>query len=272
MLIIGSGLTSADVVATLYRRGHAGPVQIISRRGPQSQPHGPAQRETKASFPEPAEVTALGLLRRVRKALAEESAVGLTWHPVFDRLRAQGSGIWAAWPMGERRRFLRHLRGLWDAHRFRIAPQTHEILRRMEAARRLTYLTGRISGLWTGGASVVLTLRQGHGETVQDKTAQIIADHVVLATGPAHSLVTSDNPGLADLARQGLAQADSLGFGLATTRDGKADGQQAVTPDVFVSGPLARGMLGELMGVPEVTRWAEHIARCLSPNLRLNPG
>lgn len=159
VLIAGSGLTSADIVATLDQRGHAGAVHVISRHGWRSKPHGPTQRETAEDFARDPATTALGLLRRVRRALADDADAGLTWHAGFDRLRGQGPAIWAALPQDERKRFLRHLRGLWDVHRFRIAPQAFHTLGRLEQSRHARLLVGKQQTVDIGPAGLRIAWR-----------------------------------------------------------------------------------------------------------------
>lgn len=257
VLIVGNGLTSADIVASLHRRGHRGQITALSRHGYRSMPHGPAQAESAADFATAPARTALQLLRRVREALAQDVAAGLTWHAVFDRLRGQGPAIWAALPEAERRRFLRHLRSLWDIHRFRIAPQTYEANQQMQRLGRLSSLAARIVSA-TPGRPVTLGLQaRGSGTRFG-----LTVDRVILATGPAHGGVIAATPALADLAALGLLQADPLGLGLLTTAEGRAVPLTGI-PDgtLLVAGPLARAAVGELMGVPEVITWAEHIAR-----------
>lgn len=264
VLIVGNGLTSADIVATLRRNGHTGQITALSRHGWRSKPHGPRQDETFADFAKAPSRTALALLQAVRKALQEDAARGLTWHAVFDRLRAQGPAIWAALPEAERRRFLRHLRALWDIHRFRIAPQTHEANLHMQHLGRLVHLAARIVRLRLGDP-LELRVTERHSRL----TFPLSVDRVILATGPAHGGVIGANPALADLAALGLLRADPLGLGLHTSASGHAVpllGQ----PDgsLLVAGPLARGTVGELMGVPEVITWAEHIAREAASQIR----
>lgn len=263
VLIIGSGLTGADVVASLARRGHRGQVWMLSRHGRRSQPHGPRQDETSADYARHPERTALGLLRRVLRDLARDAQAGLTWHAVFDQLRVQGPQIWAALPPPERARLVRHLRGLWDIHRFRIAPQTHEVLERQISAGRVAPLSGAVSLARRGPEGIHLQIRLRHGG-VQDLTV----DRIVLATGPAHGRIFRENPVLAALAEGGAVQPDPIGLGILTTPDGQAiaaDG--APQDDLLVAGPLARGAVGELMGVPEITAWAEKIARAVAVSL-----
>jgi uncharacterized NAD(P)/FAD-binding protein YdhS len=256
ILIVGNGLTSADVTATLHRQGHLGPITALSRHGWRSMPHGPKQAETLADFASMPSRTALGLFQRVRRALADDAKLGLTWHAVLDRVRAQAPIIWAHLPHHERRRFLRHLRALWDIHRFRIAPQTHQINLRMQQQGRLTHLAARIQRVKTDSI-VHLTLRARHGLV----RFPLQVDRVILATGPAHGAVITSSTFLSDLADLRLLQADPLGLGLFTAPNGHAIPASG-TPDgtILVAGPLARGTVGELMGVPEVIAWAEHIA------------
>ena len=264
VLVVGSGLTSADILASLERRSHAGGIHVISRHGWRSRPHGPAQAETAEDFTRSPATTALALLRRVRRALAGDAALGLTWHAVFDRLRAQGPAIWAALPLPERRRFLRHLRGLWDVHRFRIAPQTHEVLAQLERSRRLQFLTGQLVSAAIDPAGLRLLWRpRGTSEPLP-----LVVDRVVLATGPDHSRVTRTNPLLRALVAGGLIAPDPLRLGLHTAPQGTAIGPDgSPQTGLYIAGPLARGTVGELMGVPEVNAWAEHVARNLLQDL-----
>ncbi|MFT4149017.1 MAG: FAD/NAD(P)-binding protein [Paracoccaceae bacterium] len=258
VLVIGSGLTGADIVATLQARGHRGPVHMLSRHGRRSQPHGPAQAETAEDFSTAPEVTARALLRRIRRALHRDAGEGLTWHAAFDRLRAQGPVIWRALPLAEQRRLVRHLRGLWDVHRFRIAPQTHAAVEAMVAAGRLHPQAGRIVATRREGSRIAVEIRPRH---YSQAPVTLTVDRIVLATGPGHSGVTETHPLLSAMAREGLVAADPLRLGLATASDGRAiNAEGAAQSDLLVAGPLARAAVGELMGLPEVTAWAEGIA------------
>jgi uncharacterized NAD(P)/FAD-binding protein YdhS len=264
VLVIGSGLTAADVVATLARRGHAGPIHLLSRHGRRSMPHGPAHPESPAEFVADPPATALGLLRRIRAALAVDVARGLTWQALFDRLRAQAPAIWTALPPAERARLLRHLRPLWDVHRFRIAPETAATLDGLAATGRLNWHTGRIRRVVPGPDGVAVILRLPGGE---DETG-LPVDRVVLATGPAQELAIAGNPALAALYRLGRIAPDPLGLGLWSAPDGHArrpDG--SADPAIRIAGPIARGAVGELMGVPEVTAWAERLTEAIAADI-----
>lgn len=265
VLVVGAGLTASDIAATLLRRGFAGQVTLVSRHGWRSKPHGPTQAETEADFAHRPAPTALALMQTVRQAVAADQARGLTWHATFDRLRAQGPAIWAALDEPERLRFLRHLRSLWDIHRFRIAPQTEAAVQALTLQGRLTHLAARLVAAAVRADALEVTLRLRH--RAGEETLRV--DRVILATGPHHASVIAGTPVLASLARLGLIGADPTRLGIATddaacarpVRPGAEPGR------ILVAGPLARGTVGELMGVPEVVRWSEHVAQTLARGL-----
>ena len=73
-------------------------------------------------------------------------------------------------------------------------------------------------------------------------------------------------PHLARLEADGLVPLDRLGLGLTVDLRGRAVGRLGQTIEtLLVGGPLARGTFGELMGLPEVSRYAVEIAAARSP-------
>lgn len=90
-------------------------------------------------------------------------------------------------------------------------------------------------------------------------------DAVILSTGPAHGGIVAGSPLLSSLAEAGLIRADALHLGLDVTNGCQAVGADGTAvPDLLVAGPLARGHVGELMGIPEVTAHAELVATRLA--------
>lgn len=254
VLIVGSGLTMADIVASLEARGHQGPVVAVSRRGLLSRGHAATAGEFGA-FTENPSVTALAILRRIRLTVAAASAEGRPWQHVLDAARTQARAIWAALPVGERRQVVRRLRPFWDVHRFRVAPQVEAAVNRMRASGQLTLVRAEPIGSVAADDGIAVRLRTPAGET--ERTF----DAVALATGPAHRTIVETDPLIASLAGAGLLTPDLLGLGLAVDQLSRAIGPDGRASEGFyVAGPLARAAFGELMGLPEVARHAEEVA------------
>lgn len=257
VLIVGTGLTMADIVASLDGVGHRGAITAISRRGQRSRGHGPWGVAPVGDFSTDPARQARALVRRVRIAVQEAEADGLTWHPVLDAVRRQGRAIWEGLPPSERRRLARHVRPFWDTHRFRVAPQVQAVVERRVAEGTLEVLAASVataSATKGGGVEVQLRRRRGPREARQFEA-------IVVTTGPAHATLLTKEPYLAGLARDGWIRADDSGLGIdcdaqahAVDRDGRP------VSSLFIGGPLARGTFGELMGLPEVSAYAEFVA------------
>ncbi|WP_336944698.1 FAD/NAD(P)-binding protein [Asaia sp. HN010] len=255
--IIGTGLTMADIVASLTARGHEGEILAFSRRGLRPRAHAPqasALSDILRLIPSP---TALGLLRRIRSALRDHE--DLYWHEIIDAVRKQGRSLWGALDVAERRRLIRHLRPFWDVHRFRIAPQLDRILETRLSEGRLTLRAARLlsANAVTGGIELTLKPRGGQEET-------LVVDHLVNTTGPDHAGIVHRTPYLQTLAEAGLLEADPVGLGLHTGPDHHARVGTRSIPDLLIAGPLSRGQFGELMGLPEVTENAQSVASTLA--------
>lgn len=261
VLIVGTGLTMADIVASLDRQGHRGHITAISRRGLRSQTHATQFSETRGDFASNPSRTTLALLRHVRRVIAEAAREGQSWHPVLDQLRLQGFDIWHALPLKERARLIRHLRPFWDTYRFRIAPQVDAVITRRISEATLTIRAASVRTSKQQGGELSIELRARRSSIWEPGSF----DAIVLATGPAHGTVFSSNPLLGQMSSDGLARPDPLGLGIDVDVQGRAiglDGRAADT--LFIAGPLARGTFGELMGAPDLARHARNIAETLA--------
>ncbi len=181
----------------------------------------------------------------------------MTWHSVVDALRGQGYEIWKNLPVVERRRVARHLRPIWDVHRFRIAPQ-------VEAAVEQAIASGQMD---VRAASLLSVSRMDAGYRVmlRPKRARFIealdVDAIVVTTGPAHGGILQSQALLRELEEADLLQPCPTGLGIlvdAKSNPVSASGES--TTSLFIAGPLARGTFGELMGLPQVTEHAIFVA------------
>jgi uncharacterized NAD(P)/FAD-binding protein YdhS len=256
VLIVGAGLTAADLVASLDARGHRAKITLTSRRGLRSKGHPRDPFPAEGDFVTQPASGAAELLARIRRAIKVAEAAGRSWHPVLDAVRTQGGDIWAALPPEARRRVVRHLRPFWDVHRFRAAPQIEAVLDRKFADASLELVRGRLNEVVSRPDGLYVDWRNGRGQ-ISGRSF----DRIIVATGPAHGGVLDAQGYLRSLAQQGFVALDATGLGLQASRQGRAVGTSGVAePTLFVAGPLARGTFGELMGLPHVAVYAEFIA------------
>jgi uncharacterized NAD(P)/FAD-binding protein YdhS len=263
VLIVGTGLTMADVAASLDACGHVGQITALSRRGLLSRGHPRESSPPFGSFVD-RHYTALSLLRHVRATIAVAAEQGLSWHPVIDAIRGQAQAFWPALAIAEKRRIVRHLRPFWDVHRFRIAPQVEEVLRRRKAEGTLAVFAASLRTASAGPDAIEVEFKR-RGSNTAERGAY---DAVVVTTGPAHLRAIATQPHLASLASAGLIRGDDAGLGIACDRQGRAlDEHGRAVPDLFIAGPLARGTFGELMGLPQVSDYALFIAAQVEASL-----
>lgn len=255
ILIVGTGLTAADVVCSLATRGHRGKITMFSRRGLRARGHAPIAFPAEGDFSTAPARSATEILQKIRRAIAQAESEGRSWHSVLDGVRAQGSTIWAGLDPQARRRVVRHLRPFWDVHRFRAAPQVEAALDQKRADGSLEILRARLLGARRDKDKLVVTLKTRGGQ--QEKAF----DRIIVATGPAHGDSLKTQNFLGELAAAGLLGLDPSGLGLKTSLRGRAiDANGAEVENLFVAGPLARGTFGELMGLPQVSDYALYIA------------
>jgi uncharacterized NAD(P)/FAD-binding protein YdhS len=228
VLIIGSGLTSLDVVSTLQRQGHTGGVTVVSRRGlrPRPQPLAsgtvthPVGRQNldRLLGPAPAFLTQVKpelrtWIRTLRAQIRESVARGEGWNLPFDELRDAVWQLWPTLPPAQQRRFLRSVRTWYDVHRFRSPPQTEAINRDALTAGRVVHIAARLRSLaaqtHTHRIDAVLQ-PAGHS------TTRIEAfDVVVNCTGLDAAARTAGNPLLKALVEHGTLRPDACGIGYA---------------------------------------------------------
>lgn len=263
VLIVGTGLTACDVIASLAARGHRGPITALSRHGLLPRPRTEAPVEAYGDFATAPAVTALALLRRIRATVAELRGLGRPWEDAIDALRRDARVLWRALPRAEKRRLLRHARAFWDVHRFQAAPQIDATIARLRESGRLRILAGRLHAVAPAGPGLRALWTQRHGAG-----GALDVDVVVNCTGPGHGSILASSPVLASLAASGLVREDGLGLGLDVTPANHpvgADG--SVHPALFVAGPLARSAHGELMGLPQVAAQPREIAHEIARHL-----
>ena len=264
VLLVGAGLTAVDTLMALHQQGHRAAVVAVARHGRWPAAHGPAGAAYPSYYAELAglatvnEVVAV-LKRHIRQAAAR----GADWRPVLDALRPDLGRIWAAWPLAEQARFLRHAAALWAVARHRSPPQNAATAARMAAAGQLQLLTGRVQGITPAGADLHVAVRSRGGAL-----ATLAARQVVCCTGPLLDYQRIDTPLVQQLRAAGHLLPDPLGLGIQTDAHGAllaADGRPAA--NLFTLGPSRRPAYFESTAVPELRAQAVALAAELAARI-----
>jgi uncharacterized NAD(P)/FAD-binding protein YdhS len=267
VLVVGTGLTALDVLSTLVRRAHTGPILAVSRRGlrPRPQPPevlGPAPMPPRTSGPTPLEqvmapippfVQALGdtysmagLYGALRSQIRRDSAQGKTWHAAFDLFRDAVWRIWPRVPLAEKQKFLRRMRTWYDVHRFRSPPHNDALVQRAQDCGTIQFVRARLTQVAADpdGGPVQVAL------TANGAITRSAFDLVINCSGLDAGNDHRQNPFLQSAQAQGLLVTDPTGLGFhvdASCRAISATGQAC--PHVRVIGPPTLGAHGDSQGV-----------------------
>ncbi len=266
VLLLGTGLTMADVALRLALRGSEPPeILALSRRGRLPQ----AQTEfNRASLLTDAVATLRGSAGSLRSLVSvvhglshQLNGVGGDWREVINAVRKIAPELWAALNAEDRRRFLRHVRPVWDVHRHRLPPVAAQELQRLQAAGRLTVQAGSIeSAEVTRGGIEVAWRRRG---TQQRERATF--GRLFNCTGPDYNPARSGNPLVQSLLAKGLIAVDPLELGIQVATDGEvvsADGR--IVKGLYYIGPWLRARDWEATAVPELREHARRLAERLA--------
>lgn len=262
VLIVGTGLTMADVAVTIRRDRPDVAVSSFSRRGlmPRSLPAefgGPRgdiidilTTRSPAFLDRHRDATTVrDLLRRVRADIAAAVADGGSWHGGFDAVRDAAHVVWPNLAPAEQARFVRHLAPWYEVHRFRFPPQTERVIAAALADGSLTVEASRLiaARVRDDGFEIVRRRRRDGVEVAET------FDVVVNCTGPERKPRASGDPLLANLVARGVVTPDRNGLGLSVDDLSSAvDASGESNPRLRVVGPLARGRFGECAGVPHI--------------------
>ncbi len=268
ILMIGTGLTSLDLLLTLDETKREGKIHLLSRRGLFPQPHKKAGPYPAFLDPEDLPRTARALCRRVGRELRLAKAQGIDWRPVLDSMRPLTQAIWKNFEPVEQRRFLRHLGALADTHRHRCAPEIMETKKRLEAEGRLVCHQGYIKGFEPTGEGVEVTYRPRGTSGEQHLNVK----YVLSCTGPQADYRKLNDPLVEQLLIRDLLATDPLHMGAYTAEGGSICNRRGeVIEGLYTLGSTQRGRLYESIAVRELRSQAADLAVCLCPVAGLAP-
>jgi uncharacterized NAD(P)/FAD-binding protein YdhS len=250
VILFGSGLTALDVVASLEAGSFRGHVHLVSRHGRMPLAHAPIDRHMENVVEG---TSALALLRSFRAAARERD-----WSAMVNAVRPHIPRLWMGLPIGEKRRFLRHLRSLWNVHRHRAAPEVNAVRQRFERADRLTLHRGRIIGATAKNGLLAIEIATVTG------VQHIEAALAVNCTGPQYDPTRIDDPLVRHLLERGLVARDPLGLGFASTPNGEAIApDDTITDGMYTLGWMRTGTMFESAALGELRAQALALAQML---------
>jgi uncharacterized NAD(P)/FAD-binding protein YdhS len=255
VLLIGTGLTTVDVLLRLRELGHRGTITAISRHGVFPYRHEPHLTASAPAIPVGTAPTCLAYLRAMRHAIQN----GMPWRSVVDSLRAVTNDLWLSLPLKEQQRFRRHLQRRWDVVRHRMAPTIAEAMDAEQKAATLVIRRGQFTGAEADDAGVRVTIDSPTGR-LQFYTARVIN-----CTGPAMNYRQVNSPLINTLFARGMVSAGLLGGGLKCDAHGAAiDAVGKPSSVLFNLGPGRLGTLLESIAVPELRQQAFDLAKKLT--------
>ncbi|HEX4266581.1 MAG TPA: FAD/NAD(P)-binding protein [Steroidobacteraceae bacterium] len=266
ILIVGTGPTMADVaIAGNQSAGGRAVIHAISRHGLLST----CQTGLRTSddrvddaLPLTQPPVSIRRLFKLTRALCEEALRhDEDWRGTVSRLSAAAPTLWRDLPECERRRFLRHARPYWDAHRHRLPPPSWSAIQELRTKGTLHVHAGRLIAMEIAGGRfrVRWRARGEHGERM------LVVGRVINCTGPEYDLRGTASRLLHSLFVRGLAAPDPLGLGLLTDEFGALRGAAGQAGrDLYYIGPMLCADHWDAVEVRELRAHAEHLSRHLA--------
>ena len=264
VLLVGTGLTMADVACELSRRSPAlSEIVAISRRGLLSR----TRLEAMPNAPDSIDFSELDrasslctMTAAVRKLVADAASRGIDWRDVMVALREHVPALWHRLDVTERRRFLRHLQPYWDVHRHQLPPQVGDTVVRLLAEGRLRTHAATVTSAKVVGGRAVIGLRARGSKSTETSTF----DRIVLCTGPDADLNKAKSPLLDALLDAGHVAPDGAGIGLAVDAQGRLVGRDGgIRRGLYYVGPWLRARDFEATAVHELRQHVGALAALL---------
>ena len=167
--------------------------------------------------------------------------------------------LWQSLPLEEQRRFSRHARPWWDAHRHRIAPEVAQRLHDLVAEGRLEIAAGRIQSVTEQADGLTVAYRRRGRSTIEERRFA----YMINCTGPLGTISRTRDPMLKRMLDDGLARPDQLGIALYVDERSRVAGSR----NAWAMGPLTKGRYWEIIAVPDIRGQAAAVADDIATEL-----
>lgn len=249
VMILGSGLSMVDAWLTLSQAAHRGPITVVSRHSLLPQGHQQVGKFALDAADVPFGTGLCYFTQWFRETVEEARRAGYGWRSVVDALRPFNQRIWQAWSLNARRRFLEHIRPIWNIHRHRLPPDLHQRLRDAVVTGQVTLIAGKFLDVKREGSEVVATIRRkGIANTEEFRIARVYD-----CGGVSVDVEQSSNPVVRQLIALGTARPDPLHIGLDVTESCEVVSTDGTPSErLFAIGPLTRGTFFEIEAIPDI--------------------
>jgi hydroxyacylglutathione hydrolase len=253
--LIGTGLSGVDVVLRLRELGHRGRIIAVSRHGIFPSRHDDYTPMSSTAIPSDTPATCVAYLRALHAAIRG----GAEWRAAIDSLRETTNELWLRLPIGEQKRFRRHLQHRWDVVRHRMAPPIADVIESELRNGTLEIREGNLEAVDATPAGACVSVR-AHGDS-----KSFYADRVINCTGPSMNYRRVPSTLLQNLFKRGLVTSGPLGTGFHCSQDGAViDAGGHASEIVFNLGPGRLGDLIESIAIPEIRQQAVELSSVLA--------
>lgn len=238
VLLVGTGLTMADVVAQLHAACPGTRFTAVSRSGRLPAAHRPGSPRLH-DVPHPGTSTLDELVDRVGERIRALAEAGGDWRDVVDSLRVHANDLWAGLSPADQDRFVAETARTWETLRHRMSPA----------------MAAHLAELRSDGV-----LRLARVDEVRPRDF----DLVVNCTGPAPVPTPGWSPLVDALLERGTIRPHRLGLGLDLDAEGRVVGADGlVRPRLYAVGAARRGIEWEVAAIPDLRAQAARLARRL---------
>lgn len=235
VLLLGTGLTTVDVVASLHEASPGTRFTAVSRHGLLPTAHKRGSLRLHDIF-DPGTATLDSVIESVRERILDLEDVGGDWRDVVDSVRACANDLWRSFSTEDQDRFVEQLARHWEISRHRMSPDMAAYVDRLQE-------TGTLRVARLGDVDV-----SGF-------------DRVINCTGPSPVPTRGWNRLVDSLLDRGAIRPHRLGLGLDLTAEGNLiDAQGRTNHHVFAVGAARRGIEWEVAAIPDLRSQAAQLA------------
>ena len=260
VFMIGSGLTTDDIILSLEERKHEGKIYSTSRKGSQ-----PLKHQLCDPYPSFYDEIKGKDINQIFSIVRYHLKMARDPRAVIDSLRPYTQEIWKSLSKSDKSRFLRHINGYWNVIRHRMPESTYEKLIELQKSNKLEFLTGNITSISQIDNRIQIVINNKKSKSKEE----IVVDAVINCIGPESNYKRITMPLIKNLLDSGLIQNNETNISLKLNGWNIIDSSGKTHKNLFAIGPLLKGELFESTAVPEIKVQSEELSKNILKCLNL---